>query len=105
MPTHGGLETLLPSAAISSCRPSGQSDSAAHPHPGSPLARAGRSARAVVSGPRNRVEAEGREQAGSVWARHAVDSEWPDSRQSEIALQGGSGASAMSVGMFGFQAG
>ena len=32
MPTHGGLETLLPSAAISSCRPSGQSDSAAHPH-------------------------------------------------------------------------
>jgi hypothetical protein len=32
MPTHGGLETLLPSAAISSWRPSGQSDSAAHPH-------------------------------------------------------------------------
>ena len=32
MPTRGGLETLLPSAAISDCRSSGQSDSAAHPH-------------------------------------------------------------------------
>jgi len=27
----------------------------------------------------------------------AVDSEWPDARQVEIALQGGSGASATSV--------
>jgi hypothetical protein len=32
MPTHSGLETLLPFAAISDCRSSGQSDSAVHPH-------------------------------------------------------------------------
>jgi hypothetical protein len=46
----------------------------------------------------------GAKEAGA-GTRSAVDSDWPDTRQFEIALQGGSGASAMSVGVFVFQAG